>query len=110
MNVCFNGFGENVLTFETQGTIAVGDPVMITGNGVVQAASGRFCGICTNIRNGYASVQLSGYARAAYTTAPDVGYSKITASGGKINADGTNGTEYLVLDVDTTAKTFGFIL
>lgn len=110
MNVCFNGYGENVLTFETQGTINVGDPVMISANGKVSAASGNFCGICTAVRNGYAAVQMTGYATASYTTAPSVGYSKISASGGKINANSTNGREYLVVDVDTTAKTFGFIL
>lgn len=110
MNVCFNGFGENVLTFEKQGTIAAGDPVMVCSNGIVQKATGRFCGICTAVRNGFVTVQLSGYARASYTTAPSVGFSKLSAASGKLNLDASNGVEYLVLDVDTTAKTFGFIL
>ncbi len=110
MNVNFNGFGENVLTFEVQGDITAGDPVMICGNGKVQSASGRFCGICCSVRNGYAAVQMSGYARASYTTAPAVGFSKISASSGKLNLDNSNGTEHLIVDLDTTAKTFGFIL
>ena len=110
MKVCFNGFGENVLTFETQGTIDVGDPVMISGNGKVKKATSNFCGICTGLRNGYASVQMSGYVRTAYTTAPEVGYSKLSASNGKVTADDVNGREYLVLDVDTTEHIVGIIL
>ncbi len=110
MNVSFNGFGENILTFEFQGDLSVGDPVMIVSSGTVQKASGKFCGICTGVRNGYASVQVSGYARASYTTAPAVGYSKISAENGKINADSSNGREYLVIDTDSSEKTFGFIL
>ncbi len=110
MNVCFNGYGENVLTFETNGEIAVGDPVMISGNGVVQKANGVFCGICTGIRNGYASVQLDGFVRVGYSVLPTVGYCKLSAQSGKIKADSTNGREYLVVDVDTTAETAGIIL
>lgn len=110
MNVNFSGYGENVATFETNGTITVGSPVMVTANGKVSAANGAFCGICTGLRNGYAAVQLSGYARVAYTDAPSVGYSKISAASGKITADSDTGREYLIIDIDTTNKIAGIIL
>ncbi len=111
MNVCFNGYGENVVTFETEGTVTAGDPVMISGSGKVSAASGEFCGICRSVRNGYAAVQLAGYARVPYTTAPDAGYAMLTASSGKISAgSGTGAREFLVVDVDTTAQIAGIIL
>ena len=42
MDVCFNGFGENVLTFIASGTINAGDPVMISANGTVVKASHCF--------------------------------------------------------------------
>ena len=110
MNVSFNGFNENIVTFEANGTIDVGSPVMITANGKVSAANGAFCGICRSVRNGYAAVQLRGYAVVPYTDAPLVGYSKLSAASGKITADNSNGREFLVTDVDTTAKTAGIML
>ena len=110
MNVCFNCYGENVLTFETNGEIAAGDPVMITGNGVVQKANGDFCGICVSVRNGFASVQLDGFARVGYSVLPEVGFCKLSAEAGKIKADNSNGREFLVVDVDTAAQTAGIIL
>ncbi len=110
MDVCFNGFGENVLTFIASGTINAGDPVMISANGTVVKASGSFCGICLGVRNGYAAVQVQGYAKVAYSSAPSVGYAKISASGGKIAPDNDTGREYLVIDVDTTALTAGIML
>ena len=111
MNVCFNGYGENVFTFETSGAVNAGDPVMVSANGTVAKASGAFCGICLNVRNGYAAVQLKGYARVGYSsTAPTVGYAKLVGSSGKVEVDASNGREYLVIDVDTTAQTAGIIL
>ncbi len=110
MKVSFNGFGDSVATFEAASTIAEGAPVMITDNGKVAAASGAFCGVCRGYRNGFAAVQLSGYCRFAYTTAPDaVGYNKLSAASGKVSKD-SNGREYLVVDIDTTGHTFGMIL
>lgn len=111
MNVSFNGFGENVLTFEASGTIAAQSPVMVTDNGKVAAASGVFCGICTAVRNGYAAVQVKGYVTVPYSgTAPTVGFVKLKGADGKAVVDAANGREYLVIDVDTTAKTAGIIL
>ncbi len=111
MNVCFNGFKENTVTFEAGAAIDKGAPVMITDNGTVSAASGKFCGFCAGYRDGYAAVQLSGYVRASYSgTAPAVGFTKLSASSGKVAADNSNGREYLVTDVDTTGKTVGIIL
>ena len=63
MNVSFNGFNENTVTFEANGTINVGAPVMITANGKVSAANGAFCGICRGVRNGYAAAQVRGIDR-----------------------------------------------
>lgn len=110
MKVSFNGFGENVVTFETDGTVSAGSPVMISASGKVKSATGTFCGICVSERNGYAAVQLSGYVSVPYDTAPSVGFAKLVGSGGKISADNTNGREFLVVDIDTNAKTAGIIL
>lgn len=110
MNVSFNGFDEGVITFETDGDIEINSPVMITSNGKVSEALGTFCGICKCTKNGYAAVQLNGYVVVPYVNAPMVGYSKLTAINGKVTTDNIYGREYLVINVDTSAKTVGFIL
>ncbi len=110
MNVSFNGFGENVATFEMAANVEKGVPVMITDNGKVSLSTGPFCGVCVGTRNGFAAVQLTGYVRLPYTTAPSIGYSKISVSGGKITADNSTGREYLIVDLDTTNKIAGIML
>ena len=57
---------EEIVTFETNGNIKVGTPVMVTSNGTVSTALGIFCGICKCIRNGYAAVQLKGYVAVPF--------------------------------------------
>ena len=68
MSVSFMGFNEGVLTFEAVSGVAAGKPVMISESGKVQAvSSGAFCGICLNVREGFAAVQLSGYVKVPFS-------------------------------------------
>ena len=128
MSVSFGGMGEFIATFKTNGVVAAGNPVKMQGNGTVQACSNgdRFCGIAIAVADdGYATVQLGGYVKATYSgSAFSVGHAyAVAASDGKVKADagtdiGTDpdtitkytGSEVLVIDVDTTAKTVGFIM
>ena len=105
-----NGFDEEIVTFEANGNIKVGTPVMVTSNGTVSTALGIFCGICKCIRNGYAAVQLKGYVVVPYIIAPRIGYSRLSAVDGKVTGDNVTGREYLVIDIDTETKTVGFML
>lgn len=111
MDVNFIGYGENVATFIADRALTqAGVPVKISGNGTVTqcAANENFCGICVGVRDGYAAVQLSGYARFETVNQLTVGYQKLTAAAnGKITA-GQNGRELLV--VDSTATDAGVIL
>ena len=75
MNVNFNGYGENVLTFiADSGLTETGVPVKVIDDGTVAKCGGNdnFCGICVGLRDGYAAVQLAGYVRtpAAAKIAP----------------------------------------
>lgn len=112
MSVGFNGFGENVATFETASGVAAGKPVAVSANNKVQnVTSGAFCGICVNVREGYAGVQLRGFVTMPYSGSVSVGYQKLAAAaGGKVTVDTTNGREYLVIEVNSTAGTIGFML
>lgn len=109
----FKGFGENVLTFKCDNTVKAGSCVKIKSSGTVTAAvdSNDFMGVCLNVRNSCAAVQMNGYTEMKYSgSAPNVGYSRLTSAGtGKVKAD-TSGREYLVIGVDTANTTVGFIL
>lgn len=116
MKVCFDGIGEQVVTFlnDTSAPCAAGDAVALSASGTVKkaAADAVFCGICLGGDGDCAAVQLGGVVTREYTgtTAPSLGYDKLVAAAdGKVSAKST-GREYLVLTVDTTAKTVTFVL
>lgn len=121
MTVSFEGIGERVLTFYNTSTAdsaaAAGAPVKMSGNGEVAkcAAGERFMGVCLTAEQGFACVRTGGYVRTGYTgTAPSAGYAVLVADGsGGVKTDSASpavGGEHLVIDVDTTAKTVGFML
>ncbi len=111
MITSFNGFNEQIATFEAGSGVGAGLVVGISANGKVQAVtSGAFCGVCKSVRGGIAAVQLTGYVKVPYTGTLSLGYQKVAATtGSKIAAD-ANGREHLVIDVDSTAKIAGIIL
>ena len=115
MKVSFDGIDSQVMTFHNSpAALAVpGDPVAMTAGGTVglAAADAVFCGICVGGDETYSAVQVRGVITVPYTgTAPAVGYAKLASGGtGKVAAK-TAGREYLVLVVDTTAKTVTFVL
>ena len=114
MSIKFNGLMNEVATFKAASQITAGTPVIVSANDTVSASStgGAFCGVAVNYNKGLQGVQLHGYVLLSYTsTAPTVGYSLLVANGsGGVKVDATNGKAYLVVNVDTTAKTVGIIL
>lgn len=116
MKVSFEGIGETVATFYNSGA-AAGDAVKLSANGTVtKAAAGeRFMGVCISAETDFAAVQLTGVETMPYTgTAPTVGYGYLLSDGAggvKVDSAATKvGGEYLILEVDTAAKTAAFIL
>lgn len=111
MNVNFNGYGENVATFIADSTLTdVGVPVKISADGTVAPCSSgdNFCGICIAVRDGYAAVQLAGYATVNTSSKLALGFTKLTAgANGKVTS-GTSGREHLV--INSTATEAGIIL
>ena len=111
MNVNFKGFNENVATFIAASNItAPGVPVKPSADGTVAkcGANDAFCGIVTGRRDGYATVQLAGYAEFPATAKITAGFKKLAATSGGAVAENANGREYLV--VDSTTTTVGIIL
>lgn len=115
MSISFGGVGELCVTFKTNGSVTKGCPVKMSANDTVAACADgdRMIGVAIDVSNdGYATVQLAGFVTMSYTgTAPTVGYAALVANGnGGLKTVSTGGGEYLVLDVDASANTVGFII
>lgn len=112
MSVSFGGFNANTATFRTAADLESGCAVKISESDTVAACGDgeAFCGFVINGEGGYASVQLSGAVTAPYTGSdPTLGYAKLASDGKGVKA-ATSGREYLVLSVDSTAKTVTFLM
>lgn len=110
MNINFNGYMENAVTFIADAGVEKNMLVKVSANGTVApCASGDvFCGVCVDVRDGYATVVTSGYVNMPANKAIAVGYQKLSASSANAVTNGTAGREYLVVESDSTSV--GFIL
>lgn len=110
MNIGFNGFCENTVTFEADSTVEKGSLVKLIDDNTVAACTDgdKVVGVCVNVREGYAAVQIKGYVEVPVEGAVNVGYQTISAaSGTSVKAD-ENGRECLVVSAGT--ETVGIIL
>ncbi|MBE6948506.1 MAG: hypothetical protein E7456_01545 [Ruminococcaceae bacterium] len=114
MSISFGGIGEMCVTLMAASGVTKGKPVKMSTNGTVAACSDgdRFVGVAVDVSDdGYAIVQLKGYTTMGYTgTAPTVGYNVLAANAAGGVKGANAGNECLVLEVDTTAATVGFII
>ena len=104
MNVDFKGFAENVATFEATSAVKTGDLVKMSANFKVApcAANDDFIGICVGVRDGYAAVQLSGYAEIPCTDTVTVGMALLVAGSASTAAAAETGRERLVVYAAST--------
>ncbi len=109
MNISFNGFMENTVTFEADESLKAGMPVAIAQGRAIPCATGnKICGVCQNVRDGYAAVQIRGFVTLPVSGGLGTGMVKIIATAdGMVKAD-DDGRE--VLCVCTEGNTAGFIL
>ena len=112
MKVSFEGIGETVVTLHSAGNTAGMCVKLSTNKTAAACAAGeRIAGLSLADKGGFACVQLGGAVTVPYTgTAPAVGFAALVADGNGGVKTAENGGEYLVLDVDSTAKTVTFIL
>ena len=113
MNISYQGIGEWCATFRCD-DLTEGGVVALADNGEVGecAAGDIFCGVVRSVaHDGKAcSVQLAGLAEIKYTGSdvPEIGYNELVADGNggvAVASDDDAGMNYLVIFVDTTAKT-----
>ncbi len=110
MNISFMGFGENTVTFQAEDTLTAGVPVKITAQGTAAPCEqgDKICGMALSVRDGYAAIQLKGYAEFDCDEAIDCGYQYISAGAeGTVQQD-NSGKEMLV--VASSDGTAGIIL
>ncbi len=111
MNISFNGFGDNTVTFEADTSLTcAGVPVTITqqGKAALCEEGDTICGVAVNVRGGYAAVQLKGYVELPVSGDCGYGFVKLVAAAdGKVKVS-DSGNPVLVVSAD--ADTVGFIL
>ncbi|MBQ2444690.1 MAG: hypothetical protein II501_05375 [Clostridia bacterium] len=109
MKVDFNGFNENVLTFEADSSVTEkGQWVQLSDNGTVeQATSGTaLVGVTVNVRGGFCAVKIGGTVTAEKSGDIDLGYGKLIYTDEGIAQGTDSGREHLVLSVDSDTVTF----
>jgi hypothetical protein len=114
MDISLNGYNEQIATFECDANLAKGDLVKITQNLKVAKAdtdNDMFCGKAISVRNGFASIQLSGYMEATYSGTISLGFKTVAVdSSGNVKTVTTGGNKILIVNVDTVNNKIGFIL
>ena len=113
MNHYFSGFNTKAITLNAEGTVTEGMAVKLSASDAVTKAGAdeKFCGVCSAVRGGYASVVMAGHVKVGYSdAAPTIGYCNLVSDGNGNVKISTAGKEYLVVDVDTTNKTIEIII
>ena len=110
----FEGFATNCITVPCEADVAVGDPVSLDNSSIAFTSydGTEFMGVCSYVRDGYATVILTGYAQLKYKgEQPPVGFTKlICASNAAVKVDEAIGRSVMVVAVDTNEKKIGVIL
>lgn len=116
MSISTNGYGENILTFNTNVT-EVGVPVLIGGLSIVQKAPAEkdFLGFTCYADGEIAGVIMDGYVEVPYTgSIPAFGFTALVSNGSngvKVpSSSATSNHIVRVLKIDTDKKIVGFIL
>ena len=111
MSVSFHGIGQVCATFLGSGT--EGQVVKMTDRDTVAPCSdgNSFCGVAMCVKDDACAVQVAGFVTVPYSsTEPTPGYAKLSADGtGGVKSD-ESGREYLVVSVDTAAKSVTILL
>ena len=111
--ISMQGIGAAHLSAKAGTAVTAGYPCQFTGNDTVanSAAGADFCGVIAGLRGSLATVQYHGFVTLPYSgTAPAVGYGILVSDGTGGVKTATSGRSYLIVHVDTAAKTLGLML
>lgn len=108
MSVSIKGYNTDAVTLIAADGLQKGNLVKISENlTAAPCAAGNIpCGVCLGTDGKYASIQLKGYAKAAYSgTAPALGMTIVTADGADKIKTAATGRSVMVVSVDTASAT-----
>lgn len=113
MDYSYEQIGNVCATFICEDGLEVGNVCLVKENSTVSPCDDdeAFVGAVVSKRDGCAAVTVQGFVTVSYTgSAPVFGYCPLAADGlgGVMFSAGSH--EYLVVQVDTTAKTVTFLL
>ena len=113
MAVSFSGINENYVTFKVNGEVNSGDLVTMHSNDTVKACANgdSIVGVARSVRNGYASVQITGVVTIKYVTnAPGLGIRPMEAHASDEAVISQTGRRLLVVSQDQANGVFTAIL
>lgn len=100
--ISFEGIGELAATFAAEDGVKPGQVVKLSGNGTVAPCGDgeAFCGVALSCGDGFAAVQLRGFARLPMKTAAQAGRRALVADGAGGVKEGSAGETYLIVTTD----------
>lgn len=112
MKVCFNGIGQQVVTFMDDGCVKGQVCKVSDGCTVAPCNSGdAFAGVVLYTDGKWADVQLKGYVTLPFTgTAPTPGWCDMGGDGSGGVAVTSGGRSCLVVEVDSSEGTVGMFI
>lgn len=108
MNVSFDGFSQEILTFMVSSDIPAGTPVDVVEGGYVETVSsgGDFSGVVIKCDGEYASVLMKGVVKVkCKDSSVSEGMVPLVSDGSGYATIGTEGIRHTVLEIDTDNKT-----
>lgn len=112
-SISYEGVGQMMATFQCGEAVKMGQVVKVSNDSTVApcAAGERIAGMAVVVRDGFASVQLSGFIAVKAAGVSTTGWVKLSADGsGGMKADEGAGTPYLVVQTDADAQTAVILL
>ena len=112
MDISFEGYASQAVTFYAGGDVAEGDPVMLGDDMTVYKAAENadIIGVALAVKEGYVTVQTSGAVKLPASDFLTVGYSPLTVDGeGKLTG-GETGPDRLVIYIDGATETATVLL
>ena len=112
-SISMQGLGAQCLSAKKGAAVTPGYPCHFTANHTVAntASNGTFCGVIIGVRGSLVTVQYRGFVTLSYSgTAPGIGYNTLAADGAGGVKSAQSGNSYLVVSVDTSARTVCVLL
>ena len=112
-SISMQGIGAQCLTAKKGAAATAGYPCQFSANDTVADAekNGSISGVVAGVRGDLVTVQYRGFVTLPYSgTAPSVGYGILAADGAGGVKGAQSGESYLIVNVDTTAKTVCVLL